>query len=84
MPKKPNLGQKPKIEDFRPGFKSVQNPKLGLKTLAGGNSLNHQTKTEDLDLKSKFAKLFSSPDSNSERYEKELTFEKKRLRIGKF
>ena len=82
LPKKPNLGQKPKIEDFRPDFKSVQNPKLGLKTLVGGNSLNHQTKTEDLDLKSKFAKLFSSPDSNSERYEKELTFEKRDLELA--
>ena len=82
MPKKPNLGQKPKIEDFRPDFKSVQNPKLGLKTLVGGNSLNHQTKTEDLDLKAKFAKLFSSPESNSEPYEKELTFEKRDLELA--
>ena len=62
LPKKPNLGQKPKIEEFRPGFKPVRNPKLGLKTLAGGNSLNHQSKAENLDLKSKFAKLFSSPE----------------------
>ena len=76
LPEKTSLGQKPKTEEFRPGFKPAQNPKLGLETLAGGNSLNHQTKTENLDLKSKFAKLFSSPDSNSERYEKELTFEK--------
>ena len=81
MPKKPNLGQKPKIEDFRPDFKSVQKPKLGLKTLVEENSLNHQTKTKDLDLKSKFAKLFTSPDSNSERYEKELTFEKRDLEL---
>ena len=51
LPKKPNLGQKPKIEDFRPDFKSVQNPKLGLKILVGENSLNHKTKTEDWDLK---------------------------------
>ena len=82
MPEKPNLGQKPKIEEFRPGFKPAQNPKLGLKTLAGGNSLNHQTKTENLDLKSKFTKLFSSPESNSERYEKELTFEKRDLELA--
>ena len=36
LPKKPNLGKKPKIEEFRPGFKPAQNPKLGLETLAGG------------------------------------------------
>ena len=82
LPKKPNLGQKPKIEDFRPDFKSVQNPKLGLKILTGENSLSHQTKTEDLDLKSKFAKLFTSPDSNSKRYEKELTFEKREFELA--
>ena len=58
MPKKPNLGQKPKIEGFRADIKSVQTPKLGLKILTGENSLSHQTKTEDLDLKSKFVKLF--------------------------
>ena len=65
----PNLGQQPKIEQFRLDFKPVQTPKLGLKTLAGGNSLNHQTKDENFDLKSKFAKLFSSLESNSGRYE---------------
>ena len=82
MPGKTTLGQKTKTQEFRSGFKPVQNPKLGLKTLAGGNSLNHQTKTENLDLKSKFAKLFTSPDSNSERYEKELTFEKRDLELA--
>ena len=60
----------------------MQNPKLGLKTLAGGNRLNHQTETKDLDLKSKFAKLFSSPDSNSERCEKELIFGKRDLELA--
>ena len=35
-----------------------------------------------MDLKSKFAKLFSSPESNSERYEKELTFEKRDLELA--
>ena len=35
-----------------------------------------------MDLKSKFAKLFTSPDSNSERYEKELTFEKRDLELA--
>ena len=32
-------------------------------------------------VKSKFAKLFSSPESNSECYEKELTFEKRDLEL---
>ena len=41
LPEIPHLGQKPKIEGLRPDFKSVQNPKLRLKTLVGGNSLNH-------------------------------------------
>ena len=60
----------------------MQNPKLGLKILIGENSLSHQSKTEDLELKSKYAKLFTSSDSNSERYEKELTFEKRELELA--
>ena len=32
LPKKPNLGLRPKIEEFRPSFKPAQNPKLGLET----------------------------------------------------
>ena len=82
MPGKPNLGQKPKIEEFRPGFKPVQNLKLGHKPLSVGNSLNHKSKAENLDLKSKFAKLFSSPESNFGRYEEELTFEKRDLELA--
>ena len=35
-----------------------------------------------MDLKSKIAKLFTSPDSNSERYENELTFEKRELELA--
>ena len=62
----------------------MQNPKLGLKTLAGGNSLNHQSKAENMDLKSKFAKLFSSPESNSGRYEEELPFEKRDLELANY
>ena len=35
-----------------------------------------------MDLKSKFAKLFSSPESNSGRYEEELTLEKMDLDLA--
>ena len=35
-----------------------------------------------MDLKFKFAKLFSSPESNSGRYEEELTFKKRDLELA--
>ena len=60
----------------------MQTPKLGLKPFSGGNSLNHQSKAENLDLKSKFAKLFSSPESNSGCYEEELILEKGDLELA--
>ena len=46
LPGKTSLGQKPKTENFRPGFEPVQNLKLGLKPQSGGNSLNHKSKTK--------------------------------------
>ena len=70
---KPILGKKPKTKEFRLGFEPVHNLKIGLKPPSGGNSLNHKSKAENLDLKSKFEKLFSSPESNSGRYVEELT-----------
>ena len=94
MPGKTSLGQEPKTEEIKSGFKPVQNSNLGLKPLSGensnlglkpltgGNSLNHKSKTENLDSKSKFEKLFSSPESNSGRNEGENTLEKGDLELA--
>ena len=82
MPGKTSLGQEPKTEEIKSGFKPVQNSNLGLKPLTRGNSLNHKSKTENLDSKSKFEKLFSSPESNSGRNEGENTLEKGDLELA--
>ena len=52
---KSSLGQNPKTEEINLGLNPVQNSKLGLKPLPGGN----------LDSNAKFGKLISKPDSKS-------------------
>ena len=82
MSEKNSLGEKPKTEENNSGFNPVQNSNIGLKPLPGRNSLNKKSKTENLDSKSKFKKLFSTPESNSGWNEGESTPEKGNLELA--